>query len=106
MLEKILWVILAHYVLDYPFQTCPQAKMKGTHFYSLFSHSVIYGLGMALILKLLGVFTVWKAIVLVCSHIIIDYLKATAKDKDKALTLYLYVDQGLHICIDVLMLLL
>lgn len=104
MVEKILWVMLAHYVLDYPLQSDFLAKTKGQYFYSLFAHSVIYGLGMALVLKILGVFTLWKAVVLVCSHIIIDYFKASAKDKDKALTTYLYIDQGLHICIDVLML--
>ena len=37
--------------------------------------------------------------VLVISHIIIDYKKATATNKDLALTKYLYIDQVLHISI-------
>jgi len=48
---------------------------------------------------MLGVFTIWKAIVLVVSHIVIDYKKSHAKNKDKALTTYLYIDQALHIII-------
>ena len=104
MIEKILWVLLAHYLLDYPLQGDFLAQTKGKYWYSLLAHSVIYGLGMAFILKILGVFTVWKAIILVASHLVIDYKKATAKDKDKALTSYLYIDQGLHISINLLML--
>jgi len=55
---------------------------------------------MALVFKFLGVFVIWKVMILVISHIIIDYKKATAKNKDLALTTYLYVDQALHLAIN------
>ena len=103
-MENILWILLAHYLLDYPLQSNFLAQTKGEYFYSLFVHSMIYGLGMAFVFKLIGIFTIWKAIVLVISHIIIDYFKATAKNKEKALTNYLYIDQSLHIIINLLML--
>lgn len=103
MLEIILWILLAHYVLDYPLQGSFLAQTKGEYFYSLFAHSMIYGLGMAFVFKLLGVFTMWKAIVLVVSHIIIDYKKATAQDKEKSLTTYLYIDQALHIILNLIL---
>lgn len=99
-MENILWILLAHYILDYPLQGDFLAQTKGKYFYSLFAHSMIYGVGMALALKFLGVFAIWKAIVLVVSHIIIDYKKATAKNKDRALTTYLYIDQSLHIMLN------
>lgn len=102
-MENILWLLLGHYVLDYPLQGEFLAQTKGKYFYSLLAHSMIYGLGMALVLNLLGVFAIWKAILLVGSHIIIDYKKATAKNKDKALTTYLYIDQFLHIIINIIL---
>ena len=102
-MENILWLLLGHYILDYPLQGEFLAQTKGKYFYSLLAHSMIYGLGMALVLNLLGVFATWKAILLVGSHIIIDYKKATAKNKDKALTTYLYIDQFLHIIINIIL---
>lgn len=98
-METVLWGLLAHYIADYPLQGDFLAQTKGKYWYSLFAHSMIYGLTVALAFKLLGVFTLWKAMVLVISHIIIDYKKATATNKDLALTKYLYIDQVLHISI-------
>lgn len=103
-MKNVLWILLAHYLLDYPLQNDFLAQTKGKYLYSLFAHSMIYGLGIAFVLELIGVFSIWKAIVLVVSHIVIDWLKATAKNKDKTLTSYLYVDQFLHVVIDLLML--
>jgi len=102
-IESILWILLAHYILDYPLQGDFLAQTKGQYWYSLLAHSMIYGLGMALTFKFLGGFQVWKAVVLVFSHMVIDYKKATATNKDKALTIYLYIDQGLHLLNDMLM---
>ena len=97
---NIIILLFAHYVLDYPLQGEFLAQTKGKYWYSLLAHSMIYGLGMAICLYYLGVFAVWKAIVLILSHMIIDYKKATAKNKDIALTTYLYVDQTLHLVIN------
>jgi hypothetical protein len=103
-MENILWVLLAHYILDYPLQGDFLAQTKGKYLYSLFAHSMIYGLGMGLCFKFLGTdYVVLKSIFLVASHIFIDYHKATAKNKEKALTTYLYIDQTLHIGIDILL---
>jgi len=60
---------------------------------------MIYSLSLCLCFKLLGVFLIWKFAVLFISHYIIDYIKATAKNKEKSLTSYLYIDQSLHIMI-------
>jgi hypothetical protein len=64
VIEIILWVLLAHYLLDYPLQGDFLAQTKEKYFYSLLAHSMIYGLGMALIFKLIGVFAVWKVFLL------------------------------------------
>lgn len=103
IIENLLWMILAHYILDYPLQSDFLAKTKGSDNYSLLAHSVIYGLGMALVFKFIGVFTIPKAIILVVSHFIIDYIKSHAKDKSKALTTYLYIDQTSHLLINLIL---
>jgi len=102
-MENVCWILLAHYILDYPLQSDFLAQTKGKYWYSLFAHSMIYGLGIALVFKFLGAFALWKAIVLVISHIIIDYKKSTAKSKDKALKSYLYIDQSLHVGLNLLL---
>lgn len=101
---NVLWLILGHYILDYPLQSDFLANTKGKYFYSLLAHSMIYGLGISFILNMMGHFSLWKAFVLVISHIVIDYAKSHAKNKDRALTSYLYIDQILHIGINILML--
>lgn len=100
---NILWILLAHYICDYALQDDFLAETKGKYFYSLFVHSMICGLGMSLCLHLLNSFSLWKAIILVISHMIIDYKKSTVKNKDKALTIYLYIDQALHIGLSILL---
>lgn len=49
---NILWLLLGHYIFDYPLQGDFLAQTKGKYFYSLLAHSMIYGLGMALCLQL------------------------------------------------------
>ena len=104
IMENILWVLLGHYVCDYPLQGDFLAQTKGKYWYSLLAHSLIYSLGLALVFKLLGVFAIWKVIMLLLTHAFIDYKKATAKNKDLALTTYLYIDQILHIGIAIFLL--
>ena len=100
IIKNLLWVVLAHYIADYPLQGDFLAQTKGKYFYSLLVHSIIYGLSISLCFELLGVFNVWKAIILIVNHICIDYIKAHAKDKNKAMTSYLYIDQALHLAIN------
>jgi hypothetical protein len=102
-----LWVIFGHYVLDYPLQSDFLASTKGKYFYSLLAHSFIYSSGMSLIFyyttshnNILAVF-----LVLLISHIVIDYIKSHAKNKEKALTTYLYIDQALHLFINLVLML-
>jgi hypothetical protein len=102
-MENIYWVILSHYVADYPLQGDFLAQTKGTNWYSLMAHSIIYALTIALCFKLLGVFAIWKVFPLYVSHVVIDGIKANTKNKDKALTTYLYIDQALHLSIAILL---
>lgn len=103
MFKDILWIILTHYISDYSLQNDFLVQTRGKYWHSLLVHSIIYGLMMSLCFDLLGVFVIWKAFVLVGSHYIIDYQKANAKDKSKALTTYLYIDQILHMLINIIL---
>jgi hypothetical protein len=93
-----------HYVGDYPLQGEFLAQTKGKYWYSCLAHSMIYGLGMTVLLSILykpvGLISILIATILVASHCVIDTFKATALNKDKALTTYLYIDQSFHIIIN------
>lgn len=102
-MENILIILFGHYIFDYPLQPEYIAKTKGTDLYNLFVHSMIYGLGMAFLFKFIGSFAIWKAFVLVISHIIIDGIKAHSKNKELQGSLYLYIDQLLHLLINLIL---
>jgi len=105
----ILWLLFGHYVLDYPFQGEFLANTKGKYIYSLLAHSLIYSTGMSLVIyynsgKLYFNHDINIVfLVLLVSHFVIDYLKSHAKNKDRALTSYLYIDQSLHLIINLIL---
>jgi hypothetical protein len=101
MIEKIAWLTLAHYIADYPLQGDFLARTKGENFYSLLAHSTIYGLTIGLTFKIIGAdYYLMKALLVFCWHMVIDCIKARAKNKEKALTTYLYIDQACHLLLN------
>jgi hypothetical protein len=106
MIILIIWIILGHYILDYPLQGDFLASTKGKYFYSLLAHSLIYAAGMSSIFYYLvshnNILIIFS--ILLITHYVIDYIKSHAKNKDKALTLYLYIDQALHLIINFILL--
>lgn len=103
-MNNILLILLGHYIADYPLQGSFLATTKGDNWYSLFAHSVIYSLTIGLCLYYIGVYALWKIAILIISHYAIDKIKTMAKDKSKQLTTYLYIDQALHITINIILL--
>jgi hypothetical protein len=101
MIEKLLFVLLAHYLGDYAFQSKFIFDTKGKMFYSLFVHSMIYALLVSLCFYFLGVFAFWKFLAVLTAHLVIDKWKSSIKDAKKSEGIYLYVDQALHIALDV-----
>lgn len=101
---NIIYMLFAHYLLDYPLQGEFLATTKGKYWYSCLAHSTIYGLGMTILLSVLykpvSIISVLVAVNLIGSHFVIDAIKAKALNKEKALTTYLYIDQLLHILIN------
>lgn len=98
-MSSILYLVLAHYIADFPLQSDFLANMKGTNNYLLFCHVIIYALTVAATLQFLGIFAIWKLVVLLLSHTVIDYWKCHYASKETALTTSLYIDQGLHLII-------
>lgn len=98
---NLMWLLFAHYILDYPLQGDFLAKTKGENFYSLFVHSMIYSLGICLTLfytatNINNVELFIVGLVILFTHMVIDFTKANALDKTKQLTTYLYADQIAH----------
>ena len=95
MIEMVFFLICAHYFADYVLQSDYLANTKKDSWYNLFAHCIIYTGATMVVFKILGVFNIIKALIMLVSHIIIDKWKCTKPPKLK----YLYIDQSLHLLI-------
>jgi hypothetical protein len=95
------YLLFAHYIADYPLQSDFLAQTKGKYWYSLMAHCFLYSMTIGIAMMLMkGYFSVSSVMVIYITHVVIDYCKANAKNKEKALTTYLYIDQSAHILIN------
>lgn len=70
-----MFLYFVNLVLDYPLQGAFLAEYKQKNNYILFVHSAIWGIGIALVLAMIGLFAWWKVLMLVIGHYLIDYWK-------------------------------
>lgn len=91
------FLVFLHMLGDYPLQGEFLANFKGKHDYLLFCHCVIWTGCITAGLIYLGAFAWWKVIMLLVGHFFIDRWKARKKNKEKALTEDLWIDQFLHL---------
>ena len=97
-MKTILLLYFANLILDYSLQGKLLAELKIKSNYFLFVHCAIWSIGLSLLLIPLGLFAIWKLIMLILGHYIIDYWKCRElykpflKDKQA-----LYIDQILHV---------
>ncbi|WP_312337274.1 DUF3307 domain-containing protein [Anaerospora hongkongensis] len=98
-MNPFLYLLLAHYLADFPLQSDFLASMKGKNNYLLLCHVLIYSLLVGAVLDFLGIYALWKLALLIVSHAVIDYWKCHYAPKDTALTSGLYIDQTLHVLI-------
>lgn len=96
MFHILFAATVAHYIGDYPLQGDFLANFKGKLDYILFCHALIWTGCIAAVLAYFGVFAWWKIVFLLVGHMVIDRWKSRKEDKTKALTLDLWIDQGLH----------
>lgn len=95
-----LLLYFSNLVLDYPLQDVDIRRWKCKYNYFLWVHCAMWGIGMALVLVPIGLFAVWKLIMLVIGHFVIDYWKCRGvyKKFPKCSDVNsLYIDQALHI---------
>ena len=71
MAEKIFLIVLCHAVGDYLFQTDFLAKTKGTNWYHLFLHCMMYSIPFYLVFGWR-----WQVALVTIGHFLIDMLKA------------------------------
>jgi len=90
------YLLLGHFLADYPLQSDFLANMKGKNNFLLLCHVMIYSLIIAAILDFGNMFTLWKLAFLILTHFATDYWKCHYGDKNLALTLDLWIDQLLH----------
>jgi hypothetical protein len=97
--EAGLYLLLAHYLADFPLQGDFLANMKGKNWYLLMAHVLIYSLTIGAFMHALGIYATWKLFVVAISHVFVDYWKCNYAPKETALTTSLYIDQALHLIV-------
>lgn len=95
------YLILAHFLADYPFQPNWLVKYKQKHITGLVLHSMVhFAISALLVFPFLGSVKIWWAILMIfISHNLIDRFKIFfGKRSPKCNGFYLYMlDQGMHI---------
>ena len=94
---ELLFLVGLHFIGDYVLQNDFLAKNKGDNEFLLAVHCYLWTSIICAGLLLLGKFTIASSVFLFIGHFIIDRKKAKRKDKSKALTTDLYIDQALHL---------
>ena len=97
-MKEIILLGMAHIFGDYIMQTDFMAKYKGENKYILFVHSWLWVACLYICFWfLLGKeANIEQCFFLLVGHMAIDEWKCKRKDKTKALTIYLWIDQLLH----------
>ena len=80
VLDVICWSIACHFIGDYVLQSDFIANTKGSNWYHLLVHSILYCIPFAILFKYVGLPNVWFSIsILLITHFIIDAGKARYK---------------------------
>lgn len=74
MIEAIYRLIVCHFIGDYVLQSDFLAKSKGTNIWHMISHCFLYSVPFAIVFGF-----EWQIAVILCTHFIIDSLKARYK---------------------------
>ena len=75
ILQKILWLVFAHFLGDYALESVWMMKKKHRDYYILFAHSMIWSGVISIALLPFGSFALWKFAFLLVGHLICDYWK-------------------------------
>lgn len=89
---SIIWLIFAHFFGDFGLQSEWMAANKGSKWYVMLSHCILWTGCISIALQYLGLFAMWKVLFLVVGHGVMDYWKVRFTSK----WLYIYPDQAWH----------
>lgn len=95
-MDRIIWLIFAHFIGDIALQSDWQAQNKGKLWYVMLSHCMIWTACISIALQFLGIFALWKALFLLIGHWGMDKWKTT-KPKTPEAWVYIYPDQAWHL---------
>lgn len=98
IIQTLIVLYTVNLIGDYPLQGPYLAEFKSKSNYLLWVHSAIWGGVMSIALMPLGIFAIWKAIMLIVGHFIIDYITCRMKKPNVAPNNnIMLIDQGSHI---------
>ena len=80
---NLLWLLFAHFIADGGLQSDWMGKEKAKHWIVLFAHCMIYTGVIAIVLKWLGIFELWKVILIFVGHYATDWLKGHYAHSEK-----------------------
>lgn len=86
-------IVAMHFICDY-FLRNSFIETKDINIMAMLLHVAIYGIGMTIAFKMFGKFAVWKMLMLMASHMAIDYYKIIIYEPIRN-----YVDQFMHLAI-------
>lgn len=89
---NFIWLVFAHYIGDYAFQSSWMAENKGKDWYVMLSHCMIWTACISMALQFSGVFILWKVGFLAIGHAVCDILKCTSPERKWLI----YPDQMFH----------
>lgn len=109
MLTPFEWLIIAHLIGDYLFQTSWMAKYKATKWLPLLSHVTVYTFVLSIIAWFaFGGLTIWGILIIFVSHVFLDqrgfvvwWVRTIMRveDNKQAGWLSIIVDQIFHVLI-------
>lgn len=101
-MDLTLYLILAHFLADYPLQSNWLAKYKLNHLLGIFLHSLTHFIvSVILMIPFLHLASVWWGIIIVfVTHNFFDQIKVILQKKTKLHPLFLYgIDQVAHLAV-------
>lgn len=101
--DQILLLVGLHFIADSALQDDFTKRNKGKRWISLFLHAVASATLVCIALMYFEVYATWKFITIIVTHMAIDKWKSNTP-RDEAHFYCIYIDQGLHIVINTILL--
>jgi hypothetical protein len=95
-MKSFVWILFAHFMGDYAFQSDWMARAKQSSWYVLVAHCMIWTACVSIALEYNHMFTLYKALFLFLGHLWFDYGKIQILKTGVQKELALFIDQIAH----------